>query len=193
MVKVIYCNTLFVPVLNVWELIPSEILTLPVFVFLAILIVMTVPGGNSWPKVRVKSGLVALIVEQLAVFAAAPAKEIAPIELFGLTPPVAAITPPVVGTGCSATSVAVKVVLTVILLILIVALPATSKVTCWLAPPLILYVTIAFGVPPVKVKVPFPPLLTIKGLAVLVVKTTPGVTSMHTCWEYVQPKLSTTL
>ncbi len=66
----------------------------------------------------------------MAVFAAAPAKEIAPIELFGLTPPVAAITPPVVGTGCSATSVAVKVVLTVILLILIVALPATSKVTC---------------------------------------------------------------
>ena len=77
---------------------PSTILTAPVVLFLATLTVIDVPAGTTCAKVNVTVLFVALIVVEFAVFAAVPAANIAPVELFGLTPPTVAIAFPAVGT-----------------------------------------------------------------------------------------------
>ena len=118
--------------LKVIVLVPSVILTLPEEVFFAMLMVITVPMGNSSANLKSNLALVALAlltVAQFPVFAAAPSGEIGPVDLFGLTPPVAAITLPVVGINCSAIPVTVKVVSTVKAVTLTTAVPVAFNVT----------------------------------------------------------------
>ena len=133
MVNVIRCNTLLVgAVLKVIVLVPSVILTLPALVFFAILMVITVPIGNSSANRKSNLALAVLVlltVVQFPVFAAAPGGEIGPVDLIGLTPPVAAITLPVVGINCSAIPVTVKVVSTVKAVTFTTAVPAAFNVT----------------------------------------------------------------
>ena len=67
------CKSSFGPALNVPILaVPSDILTLPLILSLAILIVITVPAGTKCCKVIVSVVFRLLILAQLVAEAAAP-------------------------------------------------------------------------------------------------------------------------
>ena len=128
-IKVMCCNILFGPALKISVVTPSVIVTLPALLFLAKLIVIGVPAGNTSPKVITTTRFALLTVVLLVAFAGVPAAKIGPTELFGLAPPVVAITFPVVGVGCSATKTTFKVVATKILVTVTVAAPVASNKT----------------------------------------------------------------
>ena len=87
------------PAANIRLLTPSEIVTLPVLLFLAKLTVIAVPGGNTLPKVIATTGFKEFTVVLFVPFATVPAGESTPTELAGLTPPEVEITLPDVGTA----------------------------------------------------------------------------------------------
>ncbi|ESU18419.1 hypothetical protein FCR2A7T_29800 [Flavobacterium cauense R2A-7] len=145
------CNTSLGPALNVVLAVPSEIVTTPAFVSLAILTIIDVPAGTVCCNVIVKVVLVPSTEAQLAADAAAPNAEIAPVAFAGTLPPIAERPFPTTGAPDVAIDVPLKVVLTTTAGTVIVEVPAPLKVVVIDAPPLILYVTIALGVP-VKLK-----------------------------------------
>ena len=86
------CNSSIFPELKINVETPSEILTLPLLLFLAILTVIMDPAGKTFANRSITNELALFIVEQFAVLATEAAGDIGPTALAEFNPPVETIT-----------------------------------------------------------------------------------------------------